>query len=77
MRFVDAAEVRRLLSFPVLIDALEAAHRRPKIEVLDAMLGSEKELYFARSAVDAGRFMASKLITSSYNQKRKTTMFLS
>ena len=64
MRFVDAAEVRRLLSFPVLIDALEAAHRRPKITVLDGMLGSEKELYFARSAVDAGRFMASKLITS-------------
>jgi ornithine cyclodeaminase len=64
MRFVDAAEVRRRLSFPVLIDALEAAHRRAKITVLDGMLGSEKELYFARSAVDAGRFMASKLITS-------------
>ena len=64
MRFVDAAEVRRLLSFPVLIDALEAAHRRPRISVLDGMMGSEKELYFARSAVDAGRFMASKLITS-------------
>lgn len=64
MRFVDAAEVRRLLSFPVLIDALEAAHRRAKITVLDGMLGSEKEFYFARSAVDAGRFMASKLITS-------------
>jgi ornithine cyclodeaminase/alanine dehydrogenase-like protein (mu-crystallin family) len=64
MRFVDAAEVRRLLSFPVLIDALEVAHRRSKIEVLDGMLGSEKELYFARSAVDARRFMASKLITS-------------
>jgi ornithine cyclodeaminase/alanine dehydrogenase-like protein (mu-crystallin family) len=48
----------------VLIDALEAAHRRPKITVLDGMMGSEKELYFARSAVDAGRFMASKLITS-------------
>ena len=64
MRFVDAAEVRRLLSFPVLIDALEAAHRRPKIDVLDGMMGSEKELYFVRSAVDRGRFMASKLITS-------------
>jgi ornithine cyclodeaminase len=64
MRFVDAAEVRRLLSFPVLVDVLEAAHRRPKIDVLDGMLGSERQLYFVRSAVDAGRFMASKLITS-------------
>jgi ornithine cyclodeaminase len=61
---VDAAEVRRLLSFPVLIDALEAAHRRAKISVLDGMMGTEKEFDFARSAVDAGRFMASKLITS-------------
>jgi ornithine cyclodeaminase/alanine dehydrogenase-like protein (mu-crystallin family) len=64
MRFVDAAEIRKALSFPVLIDALEAAHRRPKVDVLDGHLGSEKELYFVRSAVDGGRFMASKLITS-------------
>ena len=64
MRFVDAAEIRKLLSFPVLIDALEAGHRRPKMEALDGMMGDEKQLYFARSAVDRGRFMASKLITS-------------
>jgi ornithine cyclodeaminase len=64
MRFVDAAEIKRVLTFPVLVDALEAAHRRPKIDVQDGFLGSEKELYFTRHAVDRGRFMASKLITS-------------
>ena len=64
MRFVDAAEIRRVLSFPLLVDALEAAHRRPKIEIQDAFLGGEGALYFVRNAVDAGRYMASKLITS-------------
>src|SRR5215813_4710124 len=64
MRFVDAAEVRRVLTFPILIAGLEAAHRRPKIEVQDGFLGSEKEQYLVRHAVDRGRFMASKLITS-------------
>lgn len=64
MHFITAADIRRLLTFPVLVDALEAAHRRPKMEVNDTLMGSEKELYFVRSAVDAGRFMASKMITS-------------
>jgi ornithine cyclodeaminase len=64
MRLITAADIRRLLTFPVLVDALEAAHRRPKMQVNDTFLGSEKELYFVRSAVDAGRFMASKMITS-------------
>jgi len=64
MRFVDAAEVRRVLTFPILVAALEAAHRRPKIVVQDGFLGTEKEQYFVRHAVDRGRFMASKLITS-------------
>ena len=64
MRFVDAAEVRKVLNFPILVAALEAAHRRPKIEVQDGFLGTEKEQYFVRHAVDRGRFMASKLITS-------------
>jgi ornithine cyclodeaminase len=61
---VDAAEVRKVLTFPILVAALEAAHRRPKIEVQDGFLGTEKEQYFVRHAVDRGRFMASKLITS-------------
>src|SRR5215471_5499262 len=64
MRFVNASEVRRVLTFPVLVDAIEAAHRRPKMEVQDGFLGSEKGQYFVRHAVDRGRFMASKLITS-------------
>lgn len=64
MRIVDAAEIKRVLTFPVLVDALEAAHQRPKIDIADSFLGGEKELYFTRHAVDRGRFMASKLITS-------------
>ena len=64
LRFVDAVEVRRRLNFPLLIGALEAGHRRPKIEVQDAFLGRESGQYFVRHAVDSGRFMASKLITS-------------
>jgi ornithine cyclodeaminase/alanine dehydrogenase-like protein (mu-crystallin family) len=64
MRFVGAEEIRRVLSFPMLVAALEAGHRRPKIEIQDGFLGSEKEQYFVRHAVDRGRFMASKLITS-------------
>jgi ornithine cyclodeaminase/alanine dehydrogenase-like protein (mu-crystallin family) len=64
MRFVGADEIRGLLDFPMLVAALEAAHRRPKIEVQDSWLGSEKGQYFVRHAVDSGRYMASKLITS-------------
>jgi ornithine cyclodeaminase/alanine dehydrogenase-like protein (mu-crystallin family) len=64
MRFVGADEIRSVLTFPLLVAALEAAHRRPKMEVQDAMLGSEKALYFVRHAVDSGRYVASKLITS-------------
>jgi len=64
MRMIDAAEVRRLLTFPLLVDALEAAHRRPRMEAQDTFMGSESALYFIRNAVDTGRYMASKLITS-------------
>ena len=64
MRFVSADDIRCLLTFPMLIAALEAAHRRPKIEVQDAFLGNESGQYFVRHAVDRGRYMASKLITS-------------
>jgi ornithine cyclodeaminase len=64
MDFVDGAEVTRVLSFPILIAAFEAAHRRPKFEVLDGYLGGEGEQYVIRSAVDRGRYMASKMFTS-------------
>ena len=63
-RFVSAEEIRKTLSFPTLIAALEAAHRRPKMEIQNGLLGNEKEQYFVRHAVDGGRYMASKLITS-------------
>ena len=52
MRFVDAAEIRRVLNFPHLITALEVAHRRPKIEIQDGFLGGENGHYFVRHAVD-------------------------
>jgi ornithine cyclodeaminase/alanine dehydrogenase-like protein (mu-crystallin family) len=64
MRFVGAAEIRRVLSFPALVAALESGHRRAKIEIQDGKLGGEQEQYFVRHAVDCGRFMLSKLITS-------------
>jgi ornithine cyclodeaminase/alanine dehydrogenase-like protein (mu-crystallin family) len=64
MEFIDAAAVRRLLTFPALIEALEVAHRRPPAEIQDAWLGEGDRQYFVRHAVDPGRFMASKLITS-------------
>ena len=64
MQFVDADEIRSLLTFPLLIAALETAHRRPKIEIQDGCLGGEQGQYFVRHAVDSGRYMASKLITS-------------
>jgi len=64
MRFVDSAEIRRVLTFSLLVAALETAHRRSKIEIQDAFLGGENGHYFVRHAVDHGRFMGSKLITS-------------
>lgn len=64
MRFISADEIRRVLTLPMLIAALDEAHRRPAIEVQDGFLGSEGQQYFVRHAVDPGRFMASKLITS-------------
>ncbi|MGB3447585.1 MAG: dehydrogenase [Xanthobacteraceae bacterium] len=64
MRFVSDAEVTGALSFPVLIEALEAAHKRPKIEILDGFMGNEAAQYVIRSAVDPGRYMLSKMFTS-------------
>lgn len=64
MRFIDADDIRRVLTFPILIAGMEAAHRRRKIDVLDGALGDEAGHYFVRHAVDRGRFMASKLFTS-------------
>jgi ornithine cyclodeaminase len=64
VQFVDDAEVARVLNFPVLIQAFEEAHRRPRAEVLDGFLGSEGAQYVIRSACDPGRYMMSKMFTS-------------
>jgi ornithine cyclodeaminase/alanine dehydrogenase-like protein (mu-crystallin family) len=64
MHVVTGAEVSRVLTLPLLIAAMEAAHRRPKAEMLDGFLGSEKAQYVIRSAVEPGRYMASKMFTS-------------
>jgi ornithine cyclodeaminase len=64
LRYIGAEEIRSLLTFPLLIAALEAGHRRPRIEIQDGLLGNESGQYFVRNAVDGGRYMASKLITS-------------
>lgn len=64
LHFVSDTDVTRVLTFPILIAALEEAHRRPKMEVLDAFLGGEGAQYVVRNAVDPGRYMASKMFTS-------------
>ena len=64
MRFIDRNEISRVLTFACLIAALDEAHRRPKIEISDTMLGLPEQCYFVRNAVDRGRYFASKLITS-------------
>src|SRR5438105_10744244 len=64
MRFIGKDDIARVLTFPRLIAALEEAHRRPKIEIKDTMLGTPEQCYYVRNAVDNGRFFASKLITS-------------
>ena len=74
MRIVGSAEIRSLLNFPMLVAELEAAHARAKMEVQDGLLGNEEGQYFVRHAVDCGRFMASKLITSFPGNLRLGTM---
>ena len=64
MRFIGKDEIARVLTFPRLIAALDEAHRRPKIDIRDTMLGTPEQCYFVRNAVDSGRYFASKLITS-------------
>lgn len=65
MQFIDGAEIDRRLTFELLIDAIEAAHRRAPIDVADTIMGDEASMYFVRNAVDHGRFVGSKLITST------------
>ena len=64
MRFVGGEEISRVLTFPLLIAAMEASHRRPRIEIRDLVMGEERALYVVRSAADAGRGFGTKLFTS-------------
>lgn len=64
LRFVSGEEIRRALTFPALIREMEASHRRPRIEIHDALMGPESAHYFVRSAADHGRAFGSKLIAS-------------
>ncbi|WEZ85466.1 dehydrogenase (plasmid) [Rhizobium sp. 32-5/1] len=64
MKLIERDEVNAMLNFQVVVEALERAHRRPPMEVSESFLGSPEALYFIRNAVDNGRYMASKLITS-------------
>ena len=64
MRFVEADEIGRVLTFPTLVAALEASHARPRMEIHDNLMGSEEALYFVRSAADNGHAFGSKLVTS-------------
>lgn len=64
MRYVSAAEIHRVLSFPAVVEAMEAGHRRPRIETRDLSMGDEKAYYVVRSAIDRGQAMGSKIYTS-------------
>lgn len=64
MRFIGKDDIARVLTFPRLIAALDEAHRRPKIDIRDTMLGVPSQCYYVRNAVDPGRYFATKLITS-------------
>jgi ornithine cyclodeaminase len=64
MRFVSGEEIRRTLTFPALIKAMEASHRRARMETRDVLMGPEAAHYFVRSATAHGRAFGSKLIAS-------------
>jgi ornithine cyclodeaminase len=64
VRYVSAAEIHGVLSFTVVVAAMEAGHRRPPMETRDVSMGDEKAYYVVRSAIDRGHAMGSKIYTS-------------
>jgi ornithine cyclodeaminase/alanine dehydrogenase-like protein (mu-crystallin family) len=62
--FIGREEIRRRLTFPRLVAAMEESHRRPPIEIHDHLMGGERALFFVRSAADHGHAFGAKLITS-------------
>ena len=65
MRFFDGETINLLLTFPLFVDAMESAHRGAPILVADTMLGDLAASYFVRNTLDPGRYVGSKLITST------------
>jgi ornithine cyclodeaminase/alanine dehydrogenase-like protein (mu-crystallin family) len=64
VRYVSGEEICRVLSFPAVVQAMEAGHRRPRMAVRDLSMGDERAYFVVRSAVDPGRALGSKLYTS-------------
>jgi ornithine cyclodeaminase len=64
VRYVSSEEIHRVLTFPAVVGAMEAGHRRPRMETRDLSMGDEKAYFVVRSAVDRGRALGSKLYTS-------------
>jgi ornithine cyclodeaminase len=64
VRYISGEEIHRVLTFSAVVETMEAAHRRPRMESGDLSLGDEKAHYFVRSAIDRGRAIGSKLFTS-------------
>jgi hypothetical protein len=42
VRYISGEEIHRVLTFPAVVEAMEAAHRRPRMESGDLSLGDEK-----------------------------------
>jgi hypothetical protein len=60
MRFVSGEEIRRALTFPALIKAMEASHRRARMETRDVLMGPEAAHYSCdRPPITAARSGAS------------------
>ncbi|GAN91700.1 hypothetical protein Gbfr_045_015 [Gluconobacter frateurii M-2] len=64
MKLIEQGEVNAMLDFPTVIASLISAHERAAMEVAESIMGSPEATYFVRHAVERGRYMASKLITS-------------
>jgi ornithine cyclodeaminase len=64
VRYVSGEEIHRVLTFPIVVEAMEAGHRRPRMETRDVGMGQEKAYYVTRSAIDPGRAIGTKLYTS-------------
>ena len=47
VRYVSGEEIHRVLTFPTVVQAMEAAHRRPRMESGDLSLGDEKGHYLS------------------------------